>query len=66
MWRFKKECPNKTIIPANKDAICVFMKRITLERIYFSLLNKQYEIDVEEKIAKKVRRAIENTFALLG
>lgn len=45
--------PEKSIIPAATRAVCKNMKKITLENVYKSLLQKQYEIKVPEAVAQK-------------
>ncbi len=37
---------------------CEFMKLITLEKIYNSLLNEQFEVNVEEEVRKKAEKSI--------
>lgn len=45
--------PEKSIIPAATRAVCKNMKKITLENVYKSLLQQQYEIKVPEAVAQK-------------
>mgnify|MGYP000094192089 CR=1 FL=1 len=66
LHRLRKENPGKKFWPAYDQAICVYMKRITLEKVYESLLNEKYVVAVPEEIAARVRRALNNTFKLLG
>jgi quinolinate synthase len=42
------------------------MKRITLEKVYRSLRDGVYRVEVPREVAEKVKRAIENTFRVLG
>ena len=39
--------------------LCPHMKRISLERIYESLLHMQYEVTVDPDVAQRARRAVE-------
>ncbi|RSN72875.1 quinolinate synthase NadA [Candidatus Methanodesulfokora washburnensis] len=64
--RLAKENPDKVFIPASTSAICIDMKKITLEKVYTSLRNRVYRVEVPKKIAEKVKRAIENSFRVLG
>lgn len=64
--RFRKVSPDKKYIPACPQAICVYMKRINLEKVYRALIEGKYVIDISNKIIEKVRKAIFNTFELLG
>ncbi|MFA4890915.1 MAG: quinolinate synthase NadA [Candidatus Gracilibacteria bacterium] len=57
--KFKKEAPNKMFIPATELAVCPNMKMITLEKVYESLRDMKYEVKVDEKIAKKALKAID-------
>ena len=64
--RLARENPNKVFIPASTSAICTDMKRITLEKVYRSLRDGVYRVEVPREVAEKVKRAIENTFRVLG
>jgi quinolinate synthase len=64
--RLAKENPDKVFIPASTSAICTDMKRITLEKVYRSLRDGVYRVEVPREIAERVKRAIENTFRVLG
>jgi len=64
--RLAKENPDKVFIPASTRAICINMKKITLEKVYRSLRDGVYRVEVPREIAEKVKKAIENTFRVLG
>ncbi len=64
IYRLKKENPQKDFIPANPEAICEFMKKITLEKVYRSLRDEVFEVRVPEEIAKRARQAIERMVAI--
>jgi quinolinate synthase len=51
--------PNKTFVAVKEDAVCKYMKMITLPKIMNSLVNKIYEVKVPENIAEKARNAIQ-------
>jgi quinolinate synthase len=57
--RIQRENPDKKFIPAKKYAICGAMKRITLENLYFALVNEEPVVEVPEGIADRARVAIE-------
>jgi quinolinate synthase len=59
LYRMKMENPEKEFIPIKKDAICKYMKKITIEKVYDSLLNEKYEVKVPLEIAKKAKIPIE-------
>ncbi|MHA2226045.1 MAG: quinolinate synthase NadA [Candidatus Hodarchaeales archaeon] len=56
--RLRSDLPNKTFIPARKDAICIQQKKITIYNLFLSYINRQFQIRVTSKIAKKARSAI--------
>jgi quinolinate synthase len=57
--RLRVENPDKTILPLLSEAICENMKLHTLEKVKNSLLNEEYVVTVDEKIANKARKAVE-------
>jgi quinolinate synthase len=59
LYRMKKENPDKTFIPASEKAECQYMKMITLEKVYDTLMNEKNVITVPKKIADKARLAID-------
>jgi quinolinate synthase len=59
LYRMKMENPEKEFIPIKKDAVCKYMKKITIEKVYDSLLNGKYEVKVPLEIAKKAKIPIE-------
>jgi len=59
LHRLQKENPSKRFVPAAEDAICPFMKMITLEKVHRALRDDVYPIEVEPKVAARARRAIE-------
>jgi quinolinate synthase len=64
LHRLHKKAPGKRFIPVRKDAICHYMKRVTLEKVYESLRDLKYVITVPEEIAVPARRAWEAMLAL--
>ncbi|GBC73399.1 Quinolinate synthase A [archaeon HR04] len=64
LYRMKKENPDKEFIPISSDAVCKYMKLITLEKVYRSLRDMVYEVKVPEDVAVKARRAIERMLAI--
>ena len=64
LHRLKKENPDKQFILAYDGAICPNMKLNTLERIYSSLKEEKYPVNVQKPIAKKARKALEKMFAI--
>jgi quinolinate synthase len=59
LYRMKLENPEKEFIPIKNDAVCKYMKKITVEKVYNSLVNESYEVKVPKKIAEKARVPIQ-------
>jgi quinolinate synthase len=59
LHRMKLENPKKEFIPIKEDAVCKYMKKITAEKVYNSLLEEVYEVKVPRKVADKARIPIE-------
>jgi len=55
----QKENPDKEFIPASERAICPNMKKITLEKLLWSLEDMQYIITIPEETAAKAKRALD-------
>lgn len=49
----QKAAPGKTIIPANPNAICAFMKQNTLKNLYEALRDEKHVITIDPEIAKR-------------
>jgi quinolinate synthase len=62
--RLRKEAPGKRFEPVNENAICVFMKMITLRKVRDSLRDWQHEVTVDQEIAAKARGAIDRMLAI--
>ncbi len=56
--RLRRDCQDKEFVLINDNAVCKSMKLFHLEDIYRSLLNNEYEVNVDETIAQKARFAI--------
>jgi quinolinate synthase len=63
--RLKQESPDKTFYPVSLLTTCPNMKRITLEKVAWSLEDMQYNVEVPAEIAAKARRAIERMLAVV-
>ena len=64
LYRMKKQNPDKKFIPASEKAECEYMKMITLEKVYDSLLNETNVVTVPKETADKARLAIERMLAI--
>jgi quinolinate synthase len=56
--------PDREFHPVNPDAICAFMKTITLDNVIASLENLTPQVTVPTEIARKARRAIDRMLEL--
>ena len=65
LHRMKNENPNKEFIPISEDAICKYMKKITLENIHESLFNEIHHVKVPTHIADKARLSIERMISIV-
>jgi len=61
----KKRNPAAEFIPASDRAVCPNMKRITLEKVAWSLEDMKYHIVVPEQIRVKAKRAIDRMIQVL-
>jgi quinolinate synthase len=59
LHQLRKQSPQKRFIPANAEAVCQYMKKITLENLLHSLQEMVYEVTVPVPIANRARLAIE-------
>ena len=63
LHRLRKDNPGKTFHRVSPFAVCPNMKRITLEKVYFSLRDMETVIRVEAPVADRARRAIAQMLA---
>ena len=64
LHRLRKENPEKVFIPVREDAVCEYMKTITLPKVYRALRDMVYEVTVPAPIAARARAAIERMVAV--
>jgi quinolinate synthase len=64
MHRMKQKAPEKEFIAADPEAVCAFMKTITLERVLESLQHDRYHVTVPPEIAERARGALDRMVAL--
>jgi len=62
--QLQKNYPEKTFYPVNPNAVCAFMKTITLDRVIRSLETLTPRVQVPEDIARKAKRAIDRMLDL--
>ena len=64
LYRMRQQNPGKTFVPASEKAECQYMKMITPEKVYNSLMEDKYEVKVPKEIADKARLAIERMLSV--
>jgi len=64
MHRMSQVAPEKQFIPADPEAVCAFMKTITLTGVRDSLALDQYHVTVPPDIARRAKGAIDRMVAL--
>jgi quinolinate synthase len=64
LHQLRKKNPEKTFYPVNPNAICSFMKTITLDKVLGSLETLTPQITVPEHIARGAKRAIDRMLEL--
>jgi quinolinate synthase len=65
IYTLKKQNPGKTFYPASEKFICPNMKKITLEKVLFSLEDNKYIIKVPDETAQKAKKALDRMVAVL-
>ncbi|MHC4657774.1 MAG: quinolinate synthase NadA [Planctomycetota bacterium] len=61
----KKQNPEAEFMPASKRGICPNMKRITLEKILWSLEDMQYKVTVPQEITTKAKKSLDRMVEIL-
>jgi len=64
LYRMRKQNPDKEFIPISENAVCKYMKMITLDKVHASLEEEKYEVKVPKNIAQKAQLAIERMLAI--
>lgn len=64
LHRLKKEFSDRSFYPVNPNAVCAFMKTITLDKVIRSLETLSPQVTVPAEIAGKARRAIDRMLEL--
>lgn len=66
LHRLRQENPGKTFTAANPNAVCQYMKMITLPKLRDSLRDFKFEVSVDPAVAARARRPIERMLAIGG
>jgi quinolinate synthase len=62
--RLEREAPGKRFEPVREDAVCRFMKTITLEKVRDSLRDRKHVVTVDPETAARARGAIDRMLAI--
>jgi quinolinate synthase len=64
MHRMQKEAPRKRFLAADPEAVCAYMKTITLENTRDALVHDRYHVTVPPDIAARAKAAVDRMIAL--
>ena len=64
LHRLRTTNPAKTFIPLREDAVCSYMKTITLAKLYRALRDNVYVVSVPADVTKRARVAIDRMLGL--
>jgi quinolinate synthase len=64
LHRMEQESPDKRFIPANRSAVCKYMKMITLPKLRDALRELKPEVRVDPETARRARIPIERMVAI--
>ena len=64
LHRMQQVAPGKRFYPADPEAVCAFMKTITLANVRDALALDRYEITVPEDIARRARLSLDRMVSL--
>lgn len=66
LHRLRKDNPDKTFIPARENAVCKYMKMITLPKVLRSLEEEIVEVKVPTNIAMQAKKSIDRMLEITG
>jgi len=64
LHRMQKMAPEKEFLAADPEAVCAYMKTITLPNVRDALLKDQHRVTVPKEIADRARASVERMVAL--
>jgi quinolinate synthase len=65
LHRLLKQAPDKLFRPVNPEAVCEFMKTITLDRVMRALEMLEPQVRIPEDVARRARRAIDRMLEIV-
>jgi quinolinate synthase len=66
LHRLRQQHPDREFVPANRKAVCQYMKMITLPKLRDGLRDMKFQVTVDPAIAERARRPIERMLAIGG
>jgi quinolinate synthase len=66
LHKLRKENPGKVFIPASERVLCPNMKRITLEKVLWSLEEMTFEVKIEQETMFKARQCLRRMLEYRG
>jgi quinolinate synthase len=64
LHRLNKEIPGRRFVAADDNAVCGYMKQITLEKVRDTLRDLAPRVEVPEDVASRARVAIDRMLAV--
>jgi quinolinate synthase len=64
LHRLQQDAPGKRFEPVREDAVCRYMKMITLEKVHASLHDGRHQVTVEPETGARARTAIDRMVAI--
>ncbi|MGH7630582.1 MAG: quinolinate synthase NadA [Gemmatimonadales bacterium] len=64
MHRMKQAAPDKIFLAADPEAVCAYMKTITLPRVRESLVLDRFEITVPDDVARRAKLSLDRMVSL--
>jgi quinolinate synthase len=65
IYALKKQNPQSEFIAASERAVCPNMKRITAEKVLWSLEDMKYKVTVPDNVRIKAKKALDRMVATL-
>jgi quinolinate synthase len=62
--RMKQVAPDKEFVAADPEAVCAFMKTITLDRVRDALVHDRHVVTVPDDTAKRARAALDRMVSI--
>ncbi|MBA2644887.1 MAG: quinolinate synthase NadA [Solirubrobacterales bacterium] len=66
LHRLRQQHPDREFVPANRKAVCQYMKMITLPKLRDALRDMQFQVTVDPAVADRARRPIERMLSIGG